>query len=135
MKCIIAGSRSIAREKFVLDAFTDCPIRDMITEIVSGGARGVDSLGESIATYNKIKCSVFKAEWDKFGLSAGYKRNRVMGEYADAALVVWDSESKGTKSMINIMKELKKPVYVYLVKDNVLSRGSIYNGIEYRDSE
>ena len=71
-------------------------------EIVSGGARGADSLGEQYARERGFKLSVFRAEWNKYGKSAGYRRNEQMALYADAVVVFWDGVSKGSKHMIDI---------------------------------
>ena len=55
------------------------------------------------------------ADWNKYGKSAGYKRNEEMANIADAALVIWDGESRGSKHMIDIAKKQKLQVYVYSV--------------------
>ena len=47
------------------------------------------------------------ADWDKYGKSAGYKRNQEMAEVADAVICFWDGNSKGTKHMVDIAKEKK----------------------------
>ena len=78
-------------------------------EIVSGHAKGADSLGERYADENSIKCTIFPADWKKYGRAAGPIRNRQMLEYAmeqNASLVAfWNGESKGTKNMISIAEK------------------------------
>lgn len=100
MKTIIAGSRSINDYAAVVDAVARCGWE--VTEVVSGTASGVDRLGESYATINKLPCSKFPAQWQLLGKSAGYKRNEQMADYAEALIAIWDGESKGTKHMIDI---------------------------------
>jgi hypothetical protein len=81
--------------------------------IVSGAARGADTLGERFGrTYCKhiIRCP---AEWEKFGKSAGYRRNIDMAKIADIVFVFWDSVSKGTQHMITISKQLNKEVVIF----------------------
>ena len=56
---------------------------------------------------------MYAAEWNRFGKSAGYKRNVVMAENAEALLAIWDGTSKGTGHMINIAKERGLKVVVY----------------------
>ena len=73
--------------------------------IVSGKARGADSLGEKYANENGLNIMEFPADWDKHGRSAGYKRNVEMAVNADALIAFWDGESRGTKHMIDIAKE------------------------------
>lgn len=110
MKVIIAGSRDITDLYLVEDAVLMSKFE--ITEVVSGGARGVDKLGEVFANYLSIPVKMFQADWAKFGKSAGHRRNKEMAQYSDALIAVWDGVSPGTKSMIRYMYELKKPVFI-----------------------
>jgi len=57
----------------------------------------------------------FPADWNKYGKSAGYKRNEEMAKYADALIAFWDGKSKGTKHMIDLAKRygLKVKVVIY----------------------
>ena len=112
MKVIIAGSRSITDEQELFKALKQHPLD--ITEVVSGGAAGVDSLGETHAKCLGLELTVFKAKWDLWGRKAGIIRNLDMANYADALLAVWDGKSRGTKHMIETMEKLGKPVYVYI---------------------
>lgn len=72
-------------------------IRHTITEIVSGGARGVDTEAKEYALNHGIKFTEFKANWNIFGKSAGHIRNRDMAIYSDAVLLF--PGGKGTESM------------------------------------
>jgi hypothetical protein len=112
MKVIIAGSRTITEYDDVVTAFQEWPYWEC-TEIVSGGARGVDRLGERIAKEWNLPVTKFIPGWDEFGKRAGYLRNAEMAKYADGLIAVWDGQSKGTKHMIDLMLEAGKPVYVY----------------------
>lgn len=76
-----------------------------ITEIVSGGATGIDSKGELLARITSTPIRLFPADWKKHGPAAGPIRNRQMAEYADALLLIWDGKSKGSASML---KEARK---------------------------
>lgn len=115
MRTIIAGSRTIKDIGFVYKAALNCGFD--ITEIISGGARGIDKLGEEIARRSSIPCKVFPANWDLHGKSAGYKRNVEMAEYADALIAIWDGHSRGTKHMIDIATAKGLLVYVEIVDD------------------
>lgn len=109
MKLIIAGSRGI------YDAPFDKLIEKYdihITGIVSGMARGIDSSAAAWALGNGFTVYPFYADWQKHGKSAGPRRNRLMAEFGDALLAIWDGESRGTKNMIEEMKKLGKPVFV-----------------------
>ena len=63
---------------------------DIATGIVSGGARGVDKLGEQIADEQHIPVTKFLADWDNYGKGAGFIRNEEMAKYADELLAVWN---------------------------------------------
>lgn len=112
MKTIIAGSRSIMSYEKVAGIIDTYHEIKKITEVVSGGAQGVDTLGEVWAERNGIPVKQFLAEWDVYGRSAGYRRNEEMGNYADYLLAIWDGNSRGTKHMIDYMKERGKPYSV-----------------------
>ena len=114
MKLIIAGSRSITVSTILSRAILKSEINmNIVTEIVSGNADGVDSLGEDFARVNAIPLKVFYPDWAKHGRSAGPIRNKQMAEYADVLLLIWDSTSRGSKSMLNEMTGLKKPTFLY----------------------
>ena len=84
MKVIIAGSRTITDHMFAEDAMgAFIKEHGKITEIVSGGARGADQLGEELAHFYMIPLKRFPADWDAHGKAAGPIRNRQMAEYAD----------------------------------------------------
>ena len=79
---------------------------------VSGGCRGADYLGERYALENGYKIEKYMAEWDKYGRSAGTKRNERMAQIADYIICFWDGKSRGTKSMIEFSKQYNKPVRI-----------------------
>lgn len=110
MKVIIAGTRNIEDYKLVVDTITKSGYN--ITEVVSGCATGVDRLGETWARANNIPIKEMPANWYKYGKAAGPYRNKEMAEYADAAIVIWDGESRGTRNMIENMIRKKKPYYI-----------------------
>ena len=98
MKVLIAGSRTMSDDPRVY-AFIE-KYFDIISEVVSGGAKGVDKLGERWATAYHIPITRFIPDWNLSGRSAGMIRNKQMAEYADALIAIWDGKSKGTKNMI-----------------------------------
>jgi hypothetical protein len=111
MKVIIAGSRSIDDYPLVEKAVLES--RFAITEVVSGGAHGVDYLGECYGFKNKIPIRVMKAKWEEHGKSAGAIRNSEMANYAEAVIVIWDGRSPGSKNMINCARVKGLPLFIY----------------------
>lgn len=114
MKTIIAGPRDYEDYVSLLVAIHASGFK--ITEVVSGRARGVDTMGERWAKENGIPIKMFPADWNKFGKSAGPKRNKQMAEYADAAIVLWDGVGRGSGSMARIAKALRLKLFVYGIR-------------------
>jgi len=110
MRTIIAGSRDFHDYQTVVDAIEES--RFTITTVISGGAKGVDALGERYAEEMNINLKIFRADWEKNGRAAGPIRNRKMAENADALIAVWDGQSRGTKNMIETATKLGLMVYV-----------------------
>ena len=122
MKTIIAGSRDFTDFSYLLSKIEE--YENEITEVVCGGARGADEQGRLWAIGMGIPVKMFKADWDQYGKSAGYRRNAEMADYADFCICFWDGESRGTKHMATIAKNkgLKVVFYDY-VKDKVWKVG------------
>jgi hypothetical protein len=115
MRVIIAGSRTISDAFLVHRAILESGFE--ITEVVSGGARGVDTTGEKCASRLGVPVARFPAQWDKFGPEAGPIRNKEMADYADALILVWDGKSRGSRNMLSIARRLNLPVYEKIVQD------------------
>lgn len=113
MRTIVAGSRTIDRYSYVASAIAEAPW--VITEILSGGAHGVDEYGEAYAHFNRIPLKIMSPHWntmESFDPDIGRKRNIEMVESADALVAVWDGKSRGTAHMIETAKEKGLLVHV-----------------------
>ena len=87
-----------------------------ITEIISGGAEGADSLAKKYTQqFLNIKYHEFLPDWNKLGKSAGFIRNQKIVDACDMVLAFWDGESKGTKHTIDLAKKAKKPTFIVYV--------------------
>jgi predicted Rossmann fold nucleotide-binding protein DprA/Smf involved in DNA uptake len=105
MKVIIAGGRDFSDYSLLKESCDQILSNLDNIEIVSGRAKGADSLGEEYALENGHNCKIFPADWDKYGKAAGYKRNSEMAEYAELLIAFWDGTSRGTEHMINIAEK------------------------------
>lgn len=83
-------------------------------EVVSGGARGVDTAAEEEAHDRQMPVKVFPAEWDKHGKGAGFIRNRDIVKAADFVVAFWDGESRGTRHTIREAVRQGKPMDVFV---------------------
>jgi hypothetical protein len=115
MKLIVAGSREFNDYDLLKRSIQENFQRSEVEEIVSGTARGADTLGEQFAKEYSIPVKQFPANWDLYGKSAGYRRNAEMANYADALIAFWNGESKGTMHMINLAKEKNLKVVIISV--------------------
>lgn len=115
MKLIVAGSREGIPKAVVFQVLDEELDVDEDLEIVSGGARGVDKYAEQWAFHNNVDIKRFPADWKTLGKKAGFIRNAEMSRYADALFAFWDGKSKGTKHMIDVMADLKKPTAIFQI--------------------
>jgi hypothetical protein len=102
-KTIIAGGRDITDYNLLWKVMELCSWG--ISEVVCGGAKGVDANGKRWAEENDIPVKMFPADWDGLGKSAGFARNKQMAEYAEAAIIIMRNDSKGSTHMLNLAKE------------------------------
>ena len=113
-KLLIAGSRNFndyqLLKKLIKPENIEC--------IISGCARGADTLAIKYAEEFNIPIEKYPADWNKYGRSAGYIRNKVMVDKATAVICFWDGQSKGTQHTITLTKQTNKPIKVV-----------IYNGL------
>lgn len=112
MKVAIIGSRNLG--VIGLENF----LPKNVTEIVSGGARGVDTCAREYAQAHGIQLTEFLPDYTRYGRSAPLKRNLEIIAYADLVLAFWDGKSRGTKYVIDNdnCKKQGVPIRVYLYK-------------------
>lgn len=115
MRTIIAGSRDLNAYGLVCAAVEASGF--VVTSVLSGGARGIDKMGERWAGRRGIPVAVYPADWKLHGNRAGPIRNAKMADNADALVAVWDGESRGTKHMIETALRRGLKVYVHDISD------------------
>ena len=84
------------------------------TEIVSGGAKGVDTSAREYAQTHGIKFTEFLPDYKKYGKAAPLKRNLAIIAHAQTVLAFWDGESRGTKYVIDSCRDVGVPVKVFM---------------------
>lgn len=113
-KLIVAGGRDFNDLALFIKALMSFEKEHSDKEIslVSGMAKGADQMAYMFAKRQNIQCYPFPANWEQDGKQAGYERNARMGCFADGLLAFWDGESRGTKHMIDFMKNQGKPTTI-----------------------
>lgn len=134
IRLIVAGSRYYTNKK-VIENMIETIIAKLkqrhpffTLHIITGGARGVDTLAENYARTNGIKLSIYPVsskDWATNGKVAGPLRNARMAEAAlEAAapylLAFWDMKSRGTKNMIDTANKKHIPTYIYDTEKEIL---------------
>ena len=112
MKVAVIGSRGLT-----IDDLGEY-LPEGTTEIVSGGAKGIDSCAKDYALAHNIKLTEFLPEYKRFGRAAPLKRNLKIIEYSDIVLAFWDGKSKGTKYVIDNCRKMGVEVKIYTIDEN-----------------
>lgn len=118
MRLIIAGSRTFKDYSLLKEKVNDLlsELMQPVEAIVSGTAKGADQLGERYAKEYGYKIKQFFPDWSAHGMSAGFKRNKQMAEYATHCICFWDGDSRGTEMMIELSQKNRLPTKVILFK-------------------
>ena len=130
MVVAVIGSRTFTNYNTLAKVLDQINNISPISEIVSGGAKGTDSLSEIWASLNDVKMTIYLPEWDKLDNSdsivkinkygnkydamAGMRRNKFIVNAANIVIAFWDGESKGTLDSIQYAKEIKKPIKIFV---------------------
>ena len=109
MKLAVIGSRNLK------SIFIDEYIPKEVSEIVSGGALGIDTLAKEFAQRKGILLTEFLPKYNLYGRAAPIRRNEEIANYADEAIAFWDGKSKGTEYTIKYFKKLGKPIKIIIV--------------------
>lgn len=107
MKVAVVGSRNLT-----INNLGDYLPEDT-TEIVSGGARGIDRCARAYAKTHNIKLTGFLPQYEIYGRAAPLKRNLQIIRYADMVLAFWDGKSHGTRFVIENCKKENVPIKVF----------------------
>ena len=116
--CLVAGSRTINDYWLVRDGLDSLLSGIGDVTIVTGGANGVDALAERYARQHNLPLKVFPADWNKFGKSAGYRRNEQMHQFIAqfpnrGCVCFWDGQSKGTAHNFKLSEQYGTDLRVF----------------------
>lgn len=106
MKLIIAGTRTFNDYDFLKQKVDKILSNtEQVKLIISGGAKGADTLAIEYAKEKGYNYLVEKADWDKYGKGAGHIRNEAMAKLATHCIVFWDGISPGSKNMVSLAEK------------------------------
>jgi len=111
MKFAVVGSRSFSDYSLLCKALESFDI----DHIISGAAKGADTLAAKYAIEKEIPLKEIPADWDKHGNAAGPIRNKQIVDECDQVIAFWCGKSRGTKSTINLSHKQKKPVHIFWI--------------------
>lgn len=114
MKIAIVGSRTFTDYTVLVDYIEKNAAENnyIIDEVISGGAKGADSLAERFAQDYDFKLTVFPADWKTYGKRAGAIRNEDIIKNCDVCFAFWDGISRGTKISIDFCTRYNKPCHI-----------------------
>ncbi len=108
MRVAVVGSRNLSVSNL------GCYLPDNVTEIISGGAKGVDTSAREYAIAQGLPLREFFPEYSRYGKSAPLKRNLQIISQADLVLAFWDGASRGTRFVIDHCRKMGVPVQVWV---------------------
>lgn len=110
MKVAVVGSRTLLVSNLEDYIPSEC------SEIVSGGARGIDSCAAKFAKEKGLPLTEFLPDYASFGKAAPIIRNKEIVDYADQVLIFWDGSSRGSRSVIEYAEKIGKPFKIFKAK-------------------
>lgn len=116
MKLAIVGSRNLTVNN--LEDY----LPEGVTEIVSGGARGIDTCAGEYAKAHNIKLTEFRPDYLRYGRSAPLRRNVQIVDYSDEVLVFWDGKSRGTRFTLAVCFKRSKKVNILMTDEAIEDR-------------
>lgn len=116
MKLAIIGSRTFTDYEYLKErVLSMIESVDEIECIISGGAKGVDTLAEIFAKEFNIKTEIYLPQWDVYGKAAGMIRNKTIIDSATKVIAFWDNKSKGTKNGIELAMKRENLLKVFAI--------------------
>lgn len=112
-KLAVVGSRTITNYNVVSKFIGPLVKEHWIGTIISGGAKGVDTIAREYAKINNLEYIEYPANWNLYGKKAGYKRNQLIVDNSDYVVAFWDGQSKGTMHTVDLAKKAGKLVKFY----------------------
>lgn len=115
MKLAIVGSREFENYDLLCAEVEKIKQTQTVELIVSGGAKGADTLAKRYAALNHIPMMEFKPDYKQFGHNAPAQRNALIVENADWVLAFVAPTSRGTWDTIRKAEKMLRKVIIVKV--------------------
>lgn len=119
-RILVAGSRTIVNYGLVYWVMDNSGFG--FKSVISGGADGVDKLGERVAASQGIPVVQYLPDWKTHGKGAGVIRNTEMVNVCDAAIIIWDGRSRGTQDTLMKCIAMGRPTLLYNTSNGTVTR-------------
>lgn len=127
MKVAVIGSRE-------LHVDLEDIIPQSADEIISGGARGIDSCASNYAKLHNIKLTEYLPDYASYNKKAPLLRNKIIIQQCDMVIAIWDGVSTGTLFTIKYAYQMKKPLRILILKDNFAKGKAMLNFLKFYES-
>ena len=119
VKMAIVGSRNTGTVDFslIMDELRQ-RMKNPITEVISGGAKGYDTMAAGWAILRGIAVTELRPDYQKHGRAATFIRNRAIVDSADIVVAFWDGKSRGTKYTIDYAEKKNKEIIIVNTEKN-----------------
>ena len=101
MKVLVCGGRNYRDRDRVFQVLDS--IEALV--VIHGGARGADQLAGAWAKERQVSCNTYSAQWDRYGKSAGFRRNEQMLNEGNPDLIIAFPGGNGTAHMMRIARQ------------------------------
>ena len=108
-----------------------------LSGMVSGGARGVDAIAcgngkpndtsMTIAQQHGVRAIVCHADWERYGNSAGFLRNRTVEDIATHVVAFVGSKSVGTRGLIALVDRYNASIDKFVAEQIIPTNGDIFD--------
>ena len=115
MRIAIIGSRNFNNRTLVINRITEIINNNLIDQVISGGAKGVDSWVEEVCKHKKININIIRPINPTEKINYLYRNIEII-TLADKVYAFWDGKSKGTQFVINYCRARNKPLEI--IKEN-----------------
>lgn len=109
-RVLVCGGRDFNDKEWVYKYLDGYSSGFWSVTIIQGGARGADALAKAWSKDRDFPMEEYKADWEKFGKGAGYRRNKQMLIEGKPTVVIAFPGGRGTADMVKQAKAANIPV-------------------------